>query len=602
MEDTTGFQGKPTQDGITLAGGVRQQNAQIRRYVGFTLWALGFVLLLVGAVIVHSHPGPWPIDLQSTITLQHLQVWSWVITPIVWTSIVDNVLPSTISFIVWFIALMLIGVFVQRRGGSPMRWYVTAIFLALGAGVAAGLDLIIGTWVARPRPSSPLIHVYMSAATASFPSGHVENVVVYYGFLLYLSLTKPVSEWRYRWVLIPFQIYAVLNILLIGYSRMLEGSHWLTDALGGYLAGALWLSIIIFLYRWTLKKLEERRAKRLVEQPAMATQAHQPAGETMREKSLETVQVVEKKSLESVQVVEKKMKPYEELFLKCRDDWIHHLAQALAYSFLTTLVSIAIILLPIYSAILGRMDTPMQHLFSVRLEVLFPPPLSSQLTQVFGKALDIFSHASPIAKLATFLLAALLGSFLFSLMESCFDVIYHLPPRPFLRRHLVALGMLFLFVVLSPIIVLAATAPTIILSLAHVFPPGNIPESNLIYELASIVGSILLSLILFQAIYVLVPSRHIRIQTVGRHIRNSWQGTLVATGALQLGLLLFHFYTTSSLSYYIGDLGFIIITLLYFWLFALILLFGAEINAFFAEGIRVPQNDLITQASKDGYR
>jgi membrane-associated phospholipid phosphatase len=151
---------------------------------------------------------------------------------------VDDVLPSTISFIVWFIALMLIGIFVQRRGGSPMRWYVTAIFLSLGAGVAAGLYVIISAWVARPRPNSPLVHVYMPGATHSFPSGHVQNVVIYYGFLLYLSLTKPVSEWRYRWVLIPFQIYAVLNILLIGYSRMLEGSHWLTDALGGYLSGS----------------------------------------------------------------------------------------------------------------------------------------------------------------------------------------------------------------------------------------------------------------------------------------------------------------------------------------------------------------------------
>ncbi len=311
---------------------------------------------------------------------------------------------------------------------------------------------------------------------------------------------------------------------------------------------------------------------------------------------------IREKSLERVHVVEKKMTPFEELLLKSKDDWILHLAQALAFSFLMTLVSIAIILLPIYSAILGKLDTQTQLLFAVRLEALFPSPLSTQVTQVFSKALDIFSHASPLAKLATLLLAVLLGSNLFSLMEACFDVIFHLPPRPFLRRHIVALGMLFLFVVLEPIIILAATAPTLILSLAHVFPPGNIPDSNLIYQIASIVGGIILSLILFQAIYVLVPSRHIRLRTIGRHIRNSWRGTLVATGALQLSLLLIHIYATSSLSYYIGDLGFILIMLIYFYFFTLILLFGAEINAFFAEGIRVPQNDLITQASKDGYR
>jgi membrane protein len=309
-----------------------------------------------------------------------------------------------------------------------------------------------------------------------------------------------------------------------------------------------------------------------------------------------------KKSLETVRSVEKKMKSSELLLIKCKEDWIVHLAQALAFSFLMTLVSLAYILLPIYSAILGTMNTQMQVLFAIRLDELFPSPLSIQVTQVFSRALYIFSQASFLAKLGTLLLAVLLGSNLFSLMEACFDVIYHLPPRPFLHRHIVALGMLTLFVVLEPIIILAATAPTLILSLAHVFPPGNIPESDLIYQIASIVGGVILSLFLFQAIYVLVPSRHISFRTIGLHIRNSWRGTLIATGVLQLSFLLFRIYTSSSLSYYIGDLGFILITLLYFYLFTLILLFGAEINAFFAEGIRVPRDDLITEASKEGYR
>jgi uncharacterized BrkB/YihY/UPF0761 family membrane protein len=309
-----------------------------------------------------------------------------------------------------------------------------------------------------------------------------------------------------------------------------------------------------------------------------------------------------KKSLEEVQVVEKKMRPSEQLLLKCKEDWIVHLAQALSFSFLMTLVSLAYILLPIYSAILGTMNTQMQILFTIRLEELFPSPLSTQVALVFSKALDIFSQASPVAKLGTLLLAVLLGSNLFSLMEACFDVIYHLPPRPFLRRHLVALGMLGLFVVLEPIIILAAIAPRLILSRAHILPPGNIPESNSLYLFASIVGSVILSLFLFQAIYVLVPSRDISLRTIGQHIRNSWRGTLVATAALQLSFLLFHVYSANSLSYYIGDLGFILIMLLYFYLFTLILLFGAEINAFFAEGIRVPRNDLITEASMDDFR
>jgi membrane protein len=311
---------------------------------------------------------------------------------------------------------------------------------------------------------------------------------------------------------------------------------------------------------------------------------------------------VGKKSLEAVQVVEKKAKPYEELFIKCKDDWIHHLAQALALSFLTALVPMAIILLPIFRVIQGKFDIQTQRLLAGRLEAIIPPPISSPATQVFGKAVNSFLHASPIAIVFTFLLAVLFGSFLFSLMALCFNVIYHFPPRPFLRRHLVAIVMLFLFVALSPIIILASAAPTFIFSLWHVVPSGNIPDNSLISRLLSIAGSTILSLILFQAIYVLVPHRHIRFQTLGRHIRDSWYGTLVSTVALQLGLFLFPIYVTLFLTSYIGQVGFVLLMLLYFYLFALILLFGAEINAFFAEGIRVPLNDLITQASKDAYR
>jgi len=65
----------------------------------------------------------------------------------------------------------------------------------------------------------------------------------------------------------------VLNILVIGYSRVVEGSHWLTDALGGYLDGALWLVLLIFLYRWTLDMLTKRRAMSMLEQSTQAQQA-----------------------------------------------------------------------------------------------------------------------------------------------------------------------------------------------------------------------------------------------------------------------------------------------------------------------------------------
>jgi YihY family inner membrane protein len=585
MDNTTDLLDKQSLDSITPVSSLKQQDAhavQTRRRAALALWAMGFLLLVIASVIVRFHPAPWPLDLQTTITLQHLQpqLPSWVSTPIVWASLVDNVLPSIISFSVSFVVLVLIGEAVWRRGGSPMPWFVTAIFISLVAGALNGLDGLIALIVSRPRPSSQLIHVFMPVPVHSFPSGHVENDVVFFGFLLYLSLTKPVSQWRYRWILIPIQLYAVLNILLIGYSRVVEGSHWLTDVLGGYLSGALLLVLLIVLYRWALDRLTTWYDRR----SALTKREPQPTTDTMHEQFL--------------QVVEKKMHSYEELFIKCKEDWIHHLAQSLAFSFLTALVPVVTLLLIVYHTIVGQLNTQMQQVLNGSFEAIIPPQLSSQAAQLFSKVFDTFSQPSGIALfLFTVMLAALFGSFIFSLMETSFDVIYHLPPRPFLHRHIVALGMLLLYLVLAPIIIVVAVAPPLILSLLHVTSPDH-P----IFHLVSIGGSIIFSLILFQAIYVVVPHRHVTLRTLGRHIRNSWRGAFVATMAMQMSLFLFEFYAARFLSNYIGEVGFVLLMLLYFYLFTLILLFGAEVNAFFAEGIRMPQNDLITQASRDGYR
>src|SRR5207253_7430418 len=171
------------------------------------------------------------------------------------------------------------------------------------------------------------------------------------------------------------------------------------------------------------------------------------------------------KSLEAALVVEKDIKPLEKLFIKCREDWIHHLAQALAFSLLTILVPITVLLLVTFGAISWWLDAPTQHMLTIRLENIMPAPFSAPATEMFSKAFNAYSHASILAEFIIVALAILFGSFFFSLLELCFDVIYHLQPRPMLRRHIVAIGMLFLFIALTSIFILTLVAPTIFLSI-----------------------------------------------------------------------------------------------------------------------------------------
>jgi membrane-associated phospholipid phosphatase len=273
MDHTPDFPSNQSLDNPAQAVVVEQRTAHSRRTIMILLWVIGLIALLVASAIVRFHPAPWSLDLQTTNALQQLPRGSWLGTAIGWPTTLNDPIPSVSSITLWFIVLSLIGVIARFRGRWATPWFVTGIFIWLGTMVMWTLFFLIDFVVARPRPSSSLIHVYIPEPIPTFPSGHVVFAVVYYGFLLYLSLSKPVSEWRYRWILIPLQLYAALNILFIGYSRVYEGSHWLTDVFGGYLMGALFLGLLIVLYRWTLDKLTERHEKRVLQK----AQQNQPA-------------------------------------------------------------------------------------------------------------------------------------------------------------------------------------------------------------------------------------------------------------------------------------------------------------------------------------
>jgi undecaprenyl-diphosphatase len=96
---------------------------------------------------------------------------------------------------------------------------------------------IINTLVARPRPPTQIWHVLN---IASFPSGHSQASVVFYGLMAYLLIPKT------RSVLGKVLIFltALALILLVGFSRVATGGHYLSDVLAGYGLGLAWAGIV----------------------------------------------------------------------------------------------------------------------------------------------------------------------------------------------------------------------------------------------------------------------------------------------------------------------------------------------------------------------
>lgn len=110
---------------------------------------------------------------------------------------------------------------------------------------------IIKLVVERPRPLPPIELIRESGY--SFPSMHAAVSMATYGFLIYL-ISKLVHPPHHRK---PAMLGTGALIVLIGFSRIYLGVHYLSDVLAGYAVGAL------FVYFGVLatKSLSERRGR-----------------------------------------------------------------------------------------------------------------------------------------------------------------------------------------------------------------------------------------------------------------------------------------------------------------------------------------------------
>ena len=279
---------------------------------------------------------------------------------------------------------------------------------------------------------------------------------------------------------------------------------------------------------------------------------------------------------------------------KFQNDWVMHLAQALAFSLVTALIPIAILLLAIVGSILGGLSKSAQNTFDKNIAHALPHQLNISQS-VIQSASSKLSSSSGLLAFIAIIVALIFGSRLFTLMEACFDIIYSLQPRSFLKKNGIAIVMLIVFVILTPILVLAGTIPATVLSfLGHT----TVNAGNFGLNLGGFIGGLIVSFILFEAFYVFIPNRTENVPSIMHRIRSSWIGAAVAAVVLQIMLRFFPLYIQNFTKGYVGQVVLILAVVAFFYLFALIILLGAEVNAYFAEGIQPTQSNLISRADK----
>jgi membrane-associated phospholipid phosphatase len=185
----------------------------------------------------------------------------WIVTlDMAFSNQLYNVRSDTLSYMFYISTLLgereavfIVGgvasvVFLYRK-----QYVVLLAFWLTMAGT--GLTVRYGkTFISRERPADI---AYYAVDHFSFPSGHATTAMALYGLLAYLLYKSYPTHAKRRLVL---WLAAVL-IVLVGFSRIYLGVHYLSDVLAGFLVGALWLLVGISLIEVMMYRSNKRQSK-----------------------------------------------------------------------------------------------------------------------------------------------------------------------------------------------------------------------------------------------------------------------------------------------------------------------------------------------------
>lgn len=280
-----------------------------------------------------------------------------------------------------------------------------------------------------------------------------------------------------------------------------------------------------------------------------------------------------------VRRVIKRIQPLLDFWTKLNDDWVFNLSGMLAYNLLMSLFPILLLLLAAVGLILGdHASTIYAHIEQVFAQAI---PGGAEIFQAVTNQLT--TNVGPLVVIGL-VGSVLAGSNLFMVIESCFGIIFRVRGRDLIPKQLMAFGMLALYLTLAPLIALAFSLPSTIVTLVDPYLADSGKAA-----LAGVLGNIVAVIsvfVLFGAIYLIVPNRHI-------HLRQVIPGTLLATGLLVPYISLFPLYVNRFLrpENYGSIAGFAVVILIFFYYLGFILLLGAELNSWIA-GRRLVGGDL----------
>ena len=119
------------------------------------------------------------------------------------------------------------------------RWWPSLATLIVAVPGGMLLNELVKMLVHRPRPF--VAGQFVDWSGYSFASGHTIGATLLYGQLA-LFIVPSIKARRWRTLTVAG---AILVVLLVGFSRIALGAHYLTDVLAGIVFGLLWLALCL---------------------------------------------------------------------------------------------------------------------------------------------------------------------------------------------------------------------------------------------------------------------------------------------------------------------------------------------------------------------
>lgn len=265
---------------------------------------------------------------------------------------------------------------------------------------------------------------------------------------------------------------------------------------------------------------------------------------------------------------------------KINHDWVPNLAALLAYNFLMATFPLLLLLLALVGFTLGLIDPAAYAMLLHNLSNSFPiigGNLISAATENLRRNAGLLFIVGLISSI-------FLGSRAFITIEDCFSIIFRVPSRTIGQQNIMAVALLFLYIVTVPLFFLLSIVPQQAINALNQ-TQYNVLASWLL-QISAFIGAVIVAMTLFGILYTFGPSRR-------QDWAHTWPGTLLAAILVVLFEKIFPIYTALILrpDNFGSIAGFAIVIIIFYYFLAFVVLLGAELNAWLA-GKRIGEPEI----------